>query len=408
MNRTYCRGFSHKNMRLVIVIPSFYPAVVYGGPIITSYSICNELSKTIPNLCVVTTNANGRKKLEVIPNIFHTVNGYHVKYYNETIISRFSWSLLQGIKHDLKDADVVHIQGLFSSPVPVALFWAAKYKKKIVLTPHGEFGKWCLGYKRTVLKMLWLKFLIMPFLNKIVWHATAKAEEMEIQSVFPTAKIVVISNGVYLSDFRNFQILSKNQYVRKFSNEQNEPSHIILSVGRLHCVKGIDILIEAFKQVLQKVPLAMLFIAGEDEGQLSNLIQLSQKLGISEKVIFVGKITGKDKADLFANADVFALPSYSENFGIVYAEALAAGTPIVASTNTPWEDVEVAQCGRWVPNTPEAIFEAILDLLSRDRAVLRRNAVNFAKQFDWPKIAADFHVLYRDLITGKNPISPGV
>jgi glycosyltransferase involved in cell wall biosynthesis len=387
-------------MKLVIVIPSFYPAVVYGGPIFTSYYTCNELSKTISDLKVVTTNANGLNRLAIKPNLYLPLNRYYVKYYNETIISRFSLSLFLGIKHDLENADVVHIQGLFSAPVPIALFWAFKFQKRILLTPHGELGKWCLAYKRASLKMCWLNLLIKPYIKKIVWHATSKNEEKEILDIFPEAKVIVIPNGIYLDDFKNYENLSKSQYLIKFAKKETEISHIIISVGRLQKVKGFDILIKSFKKVLEKLPHSVLFIAGEDEGEKNNLVQLSHAIGVDERVVFVGKIEGQEKIDLFGNADVFALPSHNENFGVVYAEALAAGTPIVASINTPWEAVETANCGRWVPNTPSNTAEAILDLLSRNRIELRQNALQFVEKYDWKKITADFYSLYNELIKG--------
>lgn len=388
-------------MKLAVVIPSFYPAVIYGGPIFTSYYTCNELSKKIKDLKVITTNANGRNKLDIISNKYLNLNNYQVKYYNETIISRFSWSLFSGISNDLKDADIIHIQGLFSSPIPIALFWAVKYNKKIVLTPHGELGQWCLTYKRALLKKIWLRLFIKPFIKKIVWHATAHSEEREILSVFPEAKTRVIPNGIYLADFKEHETLSRPQYVKRFAKREIEVSQIILSVGRLQKVKGFDILIKAFKKVLEKLPNAILFIAGEDEGEKSNIESLLKVLNIEDRVVLVGKVVGKDKIDLFVNADVFVLSSHSENFGIVYAEALASGIPVVASTGTPWDVVEAANCGRWVPNTPADTAEAVLDLLSRDRNELRQNALKFIEKFDWKKISSEFCNLYNELLTDK-------
>jgi glycosyltransferase involved in cell wall biosynthesis len=384
-------------MKILIVIPSFYPAIIYGGPVSTSYYTCNELRKLNIPFKVITTNANGRGRLAVTTNILTDVNGYPVKYYNETIVGKFSWSLFRQIKKDIKEADVIHIQGLFSTPTPIALYWANKYKKKIILTPHGTLGSWCLA-RKGLQKRWWLNYLITPYLNSITWHATAEREKEEILKVYPSANVTVITNGTYLDEYANYSKLTGSDFALKFGGTPAKVSKIIVSMGRLQKVKGFDILIRSFNEVLKKYPDAMLFIAGEDEGERDKLIALTKQLNLSSRVIFTGMISGHNKTDFYANADVFVLPSHTENFGMVYAESLAAGTPIVASTNTPWHEVEEAGCGRWVPNTVDETTEAILDILQRDREAMRQNAVNYVQKFDWKNIALQFEYLYNSLI----------
>jgi len=193
--------------------------------------------------------------------------------------------------------------------------------------------------------------------------------------------------------------MTKEQFVVKYAKKHKCTSHLIISAGRLHKSKGFDILIKSFSQIVKKLPDAMLFIAGNDDGELSNLQQLTNILSISDKVVFTGMINGQDKVSFFSNADIFVLPSHTENFGMVYAESLAAGTPIVASLHTPWKDIESAQCGRWVPNTVESTADAIIDLLGRDREHLRHNALQYIQKFNWPILAKQFNLFYTELIT---------
>jgi glycosyltransferase involved in cell wall biosynthesis len=388
-------------MNILIIIPSFYPAVIYGGPIFTSFHTCNELKRIGVQFKVVTTNANGKSKLEEVePNIFIDNFGYPVKYYNETVIGKFSWSLFKSIKRDIQNADIVHIQGLFSTPIPVSIYWASKLKKRIVLTPHGTLGKWCLK-QNGILKKIWLNWFIKPYLKKIIWHATAETEKKEILQVFPNANVKVIANGIYLKEFANSNRLTKLEFVKQYSQQPvkliSNVNKIIISAGRLQKKKGFDILINAFNKVLKNFPDSVLFIAGEDEGERDNLISLTKSLNISDKVVLTGLINGQLKVDFFANADLFVLPSHNENFGIVYTEALAAKTPIVASTNTPWEEVEEAGCGRWVPNTVEDTANAMLTLFASNRDVLSKNALEYVKRFDWSNIAIEFKNFYKTL-----------
>jgi glycosyltransferase involved in cell wall biosynthesis len=157
-------------------------------------------------------------------------------------------------------------------------------------------------------------------------------------------------------------------------------------MGRLQKKKGFDILIQSFKSIVKNNPHAYLFIAGEDDGEKIKILSMISTLGLSERVFLIGNIRGQDKVDYLANADLFVLPSHNENFGMVYAEALAAGTPIVASTYTPWEEVEEYRCGRWVKNTIEETSIAMLDMLNRNDSDISIKTKKFVKKFSAEKV----------------------
>ena len=127
------------------------------------------------------------------------------------------------------------------------------------------------------------------------------------------------------------------------------------------------------------------------------LDKLIQQLNLTNKVFFVGEILDQDKIDFLANADIFAFPSHDENFGNVYIESLAAGTPIVASLNTPWQEVEAANCGKWVPNTIEETSKAMLELLTKDRELMRFNTKAMANKYEWQNIALQFKKLFEEM-----------
>lgn len=119
---------------------------------------------------------------------------------------------------------------------------------------------------------------------------------------------------------------------------------------------------------------------------------------MTENAFLIGLITGQDKIDFLTNADLFVLPSHNENFGVVYLESLAAGTPIVASKNTPWSEIEEADCGKWVNNTIEETSDAMLEMLKKDREQMRINAKDFAQQYDWKNIAVQFKAVFESMI----------
>ena len=380
-------------MKVIYISPSFYPAVIYGGPIFSTYHTCNNLNKLDVDVAVCTTNANGDNRLNVKTGVYLYDLGFPVKYYNDLIVGRFSLSFLFMIWRDILSADIIHVQSIFSLPTPISLFYAWFFKRKVALSPRGSLGSWCL-HKKSILKKIWLKILIKPFLKNVIWHATSEQEKNEIIRMFNNQNVRVIPNGIDLGELSSSKV-NVNYFFDSFGVKF--PTKIVVSMGRLEKKKGFDILIRAIYTLIHQGHDIHLFVAGPDYGELCNLTSLCRSLCIEDKVTFVGHIDGDEKVSFLGAADIFAMPSHNENFGNVYAEALACGTPIVASTNTPWQDVEKFRCGRWVDNTVEATAAAILALLSEDRLTLKENSQNFINKFSWHNVANEFKKLYQEL-----------
>jgi len=384
-------------MKLCLVIPSFYPAIAHGGPVYSTLNACEEISKLGIIINVSTTNVNGKEKMDVPCNKFVKFSdNFYVKYYNETITGKISLKLILNLWKDIIKADIVHIQAVFNTPVPVAFFYAKLFRKPIVYTPRGAFCKWGQN-KKKLRKRLWIFLLLKPFVRNIKWHVTSEQEKKDVLDFFPKAVIQVIPNGIYSGKLKPVK-MSKPDYLKKFTGKDLNSTKMIVSMGRIHKVKGFDILIKSFKKIIDKYPDAILLIAGKDDGELNNLNKLIDDLNLTERVFFAGNIVDQDKADFLGNADLFVLPSHTENFGNVYAESLAAGTPVVAGIHTPWEEIEAAGCGHWIDNNIDDNVTAILDLLNKDREQLRQNALNFAKEFEGGKIALRFKKLYESML----------
>jgi glycosyltransferase involved in cell wall biosynthesis len=387
-------------MILTIIIPSFYPAVVYGGPIFSTLNTCKELSKLDSvTVNVSTTNTNMTNRLDVVPNRYLELEkNLNVKYYNETIVGKFSSRLFLNIWRDIKVSDVVHIQAIFNTPIPISLFFVRFFKKPAVLTPRGALGSWVMK-RGSRFKSIWLWLFIKPFVNDIVWHATSQQEKEEILNNFPDARVVIIPNGIHVNIFKKSSKLNKKKYIKKYLGlEIDSINKIIISMGRLQEKKGFDILINSFREVLAKFPNSFLLIAGPNEGERDNLERQIFSLNLKSKVFLVGNVDGQNKIDFFANADLFVLPSHNENFGNVYLESLASGTPIVASTCTPWKDVEKYDCGKWVKNSVKDTSKAMIEMLNKNRKLMKNNSMSLAAQYDWSNVALQFEKLFRKVV----------
>ena len=222
--------------------------------------------------------------------------------------------------------------------------------------------------------------------------------------MFGDVETVIIPNGISAEEFESIQSLSKGDFFQKFCRPKataskclGEVTSVIVSMGRLHPKKGLDILISAFSEFLSDNSGSILAIAGPDEGDGKRLSELAISLGVSDRVFFVGLLSGLDRLEFLANADVFVLPSHNENFGNVYLESLFAGTPIIASKNTPWSLVEEYNCGRWEENSVQAVCESIRDVLKFDSGVSGR-CKELASGFTWGSIAISFYEEYKRLI----------
>lgn len=378
-------------LRMLLISPSFYPALYYGGPIYSTYELAKALKKQGIEIKVITTNANGKEKLKIKTGVFHKLeNELPVKYYKSLDSRGTSISMLWNLWSEIKKTDLVYLISIFSPPTPFVVNFCKRFNKPLIISPRGQLGKWCLA-QGSPFKKLWLNLFIRPNLDLLVWHTTSEAEQMEIKSVFPSSKTFVVPNGIDLSAFENIELKKDKLFYKKYFDSVNENSKIIISLGRLHSVKGFDILIEAYKKIQEKINNVFIFIAGKDFGEKSNLLNLISSNNLSDKVFLVGHIEGEEKINFLKNADVFALPSHNENFGIVYAEALAAGTPVVASKFTPWQDVENYNCGKWTENTADKFTEAIVEILRSDNVQMGLNGRKYVEEnFSWDKIEIEF------------------
>jgi glycosyltransferase involved in cell wall biosynthesis len=363
-------------MKVSVVMPYFFPATVYGGPIFASYNLCKQAANQKLNVEVITTDANGSKRINTNPNQFQNLDNFKVKYCKEEIPNYFSFAFFIHLWRDLKDSDVVHIQSIYSYTTPIALFYACLQNKKTILSPRGSLAKWSFS-KRGFLKKLWISILIRPFIKNTVWLATSEKERKEILYFFKKHSIKLLSDGVDIPS--NF-VLTKSKW-----SSQN----YIAGLGRIHKVKGFDILIRAMKHLQDYDPNLKLLIAGNDEGDLNYLKKIVTQLELNKQVQFVGALHNEDKEQFLANANCLVLSSHTENFGIVAAEALSLGTPVVASKNTPWNILESYKAGLYVDNNANEIAKACITILENLEDYEKKTKL-LAQQFDWKYIATQY------------------
>lgn len=303
----------------------------------------------------------------------------------------FSWGMRAGLGSLVQQADVVHVHSNWTFPVWLGCAKSLAAARPLVMSPHGSLDAVRLAHSA------WKKRLAgmfdRCFLRRAsAIHATSETERQWIQRyVGGTPRIEVIPIGVDLP----------------FLASAPKPTariRTVLSLGRLHPLKGLDLLLDAWHRAMHDHPPAdawRLLIAGPDEqGTRTRLEEQARALGLAN-VAFAGPLHGDAKTRAFAEADCFVLPSRSENFGIVVAEALAAGLPVVTTNAAPWAEVH-GFCGWWVDTTNDAIAQglaAAMQLTDAERAAMGAKGRALVEQrYQWSSVGQAMERLYQSLL----------
>ena len=286
---------------------------------------------------------------------------------------------------------IIHDHGIWLPQNGAAVQVSKQSGIPLVISPRGMMEPWAMEFHRWRKWIAWQLFQKRWLMAATAMHATSLAEAASIKNLDIKKPTVVIPNGTVIPE----TIPPKAAHHRKR----------ILFLSRIHPKKGLLNLIQAMEQ--SNLMDWELIIAGYDENNHQEQIEAAvKKAGLSGSVLFPGAIDNQDKWEAYANADLFILPSFSENFGIVVAEALAAGLPVITTTGTPWEDLRRYNCGWWVEPTVEGLVQAIQEATGltddqrKEMGQRGRKLVN--KSYSWKAVAREMISFYQAILAGKS------
>lgn len=355
-------------MNILFPLDLFYPSKV-GGPANTLYWLGKALVRKGHKVTVV-TSYKGIDPGRVNTDTWCKVDGIDVRYC--TVKNKMPISVIyHSVKRLLKN-DAVVFSSICYLPNYVIALVARFFGKVIIWSPRGELFDTAVQDNKG--KKISFKLLNCLLGKKILFHATSEVEVETIKKYFPNSQTIVIPNYM--------EVPTKESVTSDYSD--------FIFVGRIAPIKAIDKLIDGLgKSSLFRSSRYKLRIVGGVEKQFetyfNGLNKQVAQLGLQDKIIFVGSLTGKDKFQAYATARYMFLVSNSENFGNVIIEALSQGTPVVASTGTPWASLLENKSGFWISNTPETIADTVDMIIEQDEreySSYRVNAYNHSLTFD--------------------------
>jgi glycosyltransferase involved in cell wall biosynthesis len=287
--------------------------------------------------------------------------------------------------------DIVHDNGIWLAHNHRLAEFAARRNLVRVVSTRGMLEPWAMNHKRLKKRLAWWLYQRRDLCRASFHHTTAVAEAENLKRLELGVPTGVIPNGVDIANVDHHQ-------------GSRSETKTVLFLGRIHPVKGLSLLLEAWARL--RPPGWQLQIAGPDEiGYRAELERAISTASLSAAVRFIGSLEGEAKERAYMQADLFVLPSFSESFGMAVGEALAHGVPVLTTTGAPWPMIARQGCGWSVPPTVEGITEGLREATSRDPATLvvmgERGRELVRKDFAWASVASKFITTYETLLKHK-------
>lgn len=256
--------------------------------------------------------------------------------------------------------DLYHANGLWTCPTHFTAEIAKKQNKPCVIAPHGMLYPQALKVSAWKKKIVSAMFQRKDLEGAFCLQATCMKELEYIRDFGLNNPVAVIPNGLTIDDAVGIRKISNS--VRRFA-----------FVGRLNRIKNVDILLSAWSKLGDKTRNCELLIIGDGDAAYRKELEEFAAVKHLQNVRFCGFVAGRDLLDMVHSIDFQVLPSKSENFGMVVPEALVQGVPVIASTGTPWGDLETFHCGWWVDNDIDTLADTLLlaiNLPEQDRQAM--------------------------------------
>jgi glycosyltransferase involved in cell wall biosynthesis len=344
----------------------------HGGPPIVVARLAEALSNAGATVALLTADDTGSRPSPLkVPGVRYFSGGI------ATAIEEFG------------RPDIIHDHSLWIPSHRAITNFASLLRIPLVVSPAGCLQPQALRIKAFKKRVAWLVYQRRSLNKAQLIHATSQLELDAIRLLGLTPPVTLIPHGIDLPD-----PIAK----------ATEAKRTALFLGRIHPVKGLPMLIAAWARVMPENWL--LRIVGPDEDRHQAVVeQAVRRARLENTVSFHGPVAGTAKATSFQDADLFVLPSYTENFGVAAAEALAAGLPVITTTVTPWHELDSRGCGWCTAPDETSLASALSRATALPATVLsemgRKGREWMAADFSWDRITERYLDAYAGLLRGR-------
>lgn len=380
-------------MKILQIVPTYYPAVRYGGPIRSVHALSTALVGMGHEVHVFTSSMDGPADLDVPEGTAVNLDGVLVRYFRVPFLRRLAWcpAMRTALKSEASGFDVIHLHSVFLWPTWAAARVAQSSGVPFLVSPRGMLGPEVIRRKSRFVKSAWVRLIEQRTLREsAAVHITSELEGEEIKSLgLGLPRLCCVPNGV--NSPANYSALENGPFAQL-------PRPYALFLSRISWKKGLDRLIKSWKWV----PDLTLVIAGnDDEDYLPQLTALAGSEGVLERIRFIGEVTDDHKWALYENATMFILPSYSENFGNVVAEAMAVACPVIVTKEVGLASLVLETGAGLVADGEPVLLAKAINELRNDE--IRRKRCGLAGQrtvkakLSWDAVAAQIDGIYQSV-----------
>lgn len=374
----------------------------YGGPAKSIPYLMSSLEKLGNNQEVISLKYSNNETNEVISKLNLKSTSFQAHFLKAAAYSpNIEDYLVKRIRET--NNQIIHYHNIWNYIPLIANKVAVNTNVPIVASPRGNLFPWNLkkGYLK---KKLYMEVFQRRYFNTSdCIHVTSKEELKAVKNLGLNAPIGLISNGVDIDEFKNMQ--SKEKHRDNLGIDVNKK--YILYMGRIEQKKGLLLLLHTYKDFVKKNDEWKILIAGPayDKKYFQDCKDFAINAGLDKHIEWLGMVSGSKRIDAYGAADLFVLPTHSENFGIVIAEALASGLPVITTNGTPWAEIQNEFAGYIIPLEKRFLLSSIdnfskLSILEKNE--MAANAKNIAKRYSWDKPGHEMAQLYEWILGKRN------
>ncbi len=307
--------------------------------------------------------------------------------------------MTKALKRNLKAFDVIYIVSVWNYPAAAAAHYCRQHKKPYIISPRGSL------YPYTARKKLWKK---LPY-----YHSVAKRDiqsaiavhyltKDEAEKCHPTLHLknqaIVTPNGLDISEFNDLP--GREKLRNRYPYLQDKK--VILFLGRIHWIKGLDILSKAYGRLARERNDVHLLIVGFDEdGYKKKIRRWLKQEKVFDQVTFTGTLEAREKLEIFAGSDLFVLPSYSEGFSMAILEAMICGLPVIITRQCNFPEIQTANAGVIIKPDGEDLYQAFVKMLANKKEAIEmglRGKKFVQEYYSIDKIADMFLIAFQEVI----------